>query len=192
MYHNFVFCEGTADTGDRGRTLECNFIIIIIKESILAFCTLSSLPSMSYCIMLASLIFLGILYCIILYIILYHIVYHIVSYCLSYCIVTLWWCYTTAPGTLGDTRHLLGLVSLGKWIEGFEQNREELNVYHLLSYYLLNIPDVRYQTSNIIWSQTIHHITNHQPLCKQNNNNNVNTLSPLMPCTSITCIILTS
>ena len=30
MYHNFVFCEGAADTGDRGRILECNFIIIII------------------------------------------------------------------------------------------------------------------------------------------------------------------
>ena len=52
--------------------------------------------------------------------------------------VTLWWCYTTAPGTLGDTRHLLGLVSLGMQIQGFKQNREELNVYHLLSYYLLN------------------------------------------------------
>ena len=78
MYHDFVFCEGAADTGDRGRILECNFIIIIIKESILAFCTLSSLPSMSYCIMLASLIYLCISYCIILFIILYHIVYHIV------------------------------------------------------------------------------------------------------------------
>ena len=56
MYHNFVFCEGAADTGDRGRILECNFIIIIIiEESILAFCTCSSVPSMSYCIMLASL-----------------------------------------------------------------------------------------------------------------------------------------
>ena len=89
MYHNFVFCEGAADTGDRGRILECNFIIIIIiiKESILAFCTLSSLPSMSYCIMLASLIYLCISYCMVLYIILYHIVYDIVSYCLSYCII---------------------------------------------------------------------------------------------------------
>ena len=57
MYHNFVFCEGVVDTGDRGRILECNFIIII-KESILAFCTLSSLPSMSYCIMLASVYFM--------------------------------------------------------------------------------------------------------------------------------------
>ena len=52
--------------------------------------------------------------------------------------VTLWWCYTTALGTLGVTRHLLGLVSLGTKIQGFKQNREELNVYHLLSYHLLN------------------------------------------------------
>ena len=34
--------------------------------------------------------------------------------------VTQRWCYTTAPGTLGDTRHLLDLVSLGTWIEGFK------------------------------------------------------------------------
>ena len=27
--------------------------------------------------------------------------------------VTQWWCSTTTPGTLGVTRHLLGLVSLG-------------------------------------------------------------------------------
>ena len=108
--------------------------------------------------------------------------------------VTQWWYYTTAPGTLGDTRHLLGLVSLGTWIEGFEQNREELNVYHLLAYYLLKhsrcqVPDIKHHMV------TTHHITNspyHQPLCKQNNNNNVNPLSPLMSCTSITCIIFTS
>ena len=30
-----------------------------------------------------------------------------------YAHVTQWWCFTTAPGTLGVTRHLLGLVSLG-------------------------------------------------------------------------------
>ena len=66
--------------------------------------------------------------------------------------VTLWWCYTTAPGTLGDSRHLLGLVSLGTRIEGFEQNREELSVYHLLSYHLLKYsrcqaPDIKHHSS---------------------------------------------
>ena len=35
MYHNFVFCEGAADTGDRGRILECNFIMIIINLGLL-------------------------------------------------------------------------------------------------------------------------------------------------------------
>ena len=55
--------------------------------------------------------------------------------------------FTTAPGTLGVTRHLLGLVSLGLQIEGFIKNREELNVYHLLSYYLLK--HSRYQVPGI-------------------------------------------
>ena len=75
--------------------------------------------------------------------------------------VTLLWCYTTAPGTLGDTRHLLGLVSLGTQIEGFEQSREELNVYHLLSYYLLNhsrcqVPDIKHHmvTTNSPYHQS--------------------------------------
>ena len=68
--------------------------------------------------------------------------------------VTQWCCVATAPGTLGDTRHLLDLVSLGTWIEGFEQNREELNVYHLLSYYLLKhsrcqVPDIKHHVVTI-------------------------------------------
>ena len=29
MYHNFVFCEGVADTGVRGKSSECNFIMKI-------------------------------------------------------------------------------------------------------------------------------------------------------------------
>ena len=63
--------------------------------------------------------------------------------------VTLWWFYITAPGTMGDTRHLLGLVSLGMQIEGFKQNSDELNVYPLLSHYLLKhsrcqVPDIKH------------------------------------------------
>ena len=72
--------------------------------------------------------------------------------------VTLWWCYTTTPGMLGYTRHLLGLVSMGMQIERFEQNREELNAYHLLPFHLLNnsrcqVPDIKHHSSLI----TINH-----------------------------------
>ena len=108
------------------------------------------------------------------------------------CDIYMWHCGGVIPqphGTLGDTRHLLGLVSLGIWIEEFEQNREEINVYHLLSYYLLKhsrcqVPDIKHHMVTITNSS--------QPLCKQNNNNNVNPLSTLIPCTSNTCIIFTS
>ena len=61
MYHNFVFCEGVADTGERGRSSECNFIIRNVSCIHLAFCTLSSLPGMYYLCMH----FYIILYCII-------------------------------------------------------------------------------------------------------------------------------
>ena len=104
--------------------------------------------------------------------------------------MTQWWCFTTAPGTLGVTRHLLGLVSLGPQIEGFIKNRQELNIYHLLSYYLLNhsrcqVPDIK--------SPYGHSVITRSPTSVQvNNKNNVNLLSTLMPCTSITCIIFTS
>ena len=47
MYHNFVLCEGAADTGVRGRSSECNFIMKISCIH-LAFCKISSLPSTYY------------------------------------------------------------------------------------------------------------------------------------------------
>ena len=90
-----------------------------------------------------------------------------VRFRIIYCHVTLWWCYTTALGTMGDTRHLLGLVSLGTQIEGFEQNREKLNVYHLLSYYLLNhsrcqVPDIKHHmvTTNAPFFSILHQYFN--------------------------------
>ena len=70
--------------------------------------------------------------------------------------VTLWWCYTTAPGTLGVTRHLLVLVSLGSLIQGL--NRTERNsLYTICYHYLLNqMSGTRHQhkvtpTIYIIW-----------------------------------------